>query len=135
MPVHASVVGGILEVVIDGDYTSAEVRRVGSAALDGAAGPMPVFMDFSGAAGMGRRDPADLRETTTFLAARKAQFSRVAILAPSDAAYGLMRMASAFAGGEGLHVEVVRTRAEAMEWLEESEPERGTPYNDDEERS
>ncbi|MDA0312244.1 MAG: hypothetical protein O2992_09020 [Gemmatimonadetes bacterium] len=43
MPVFTRIENGILKVIVDGDYTAAESRRVGSAALEAQApsGPIP----------------------------------------------------------------------------------------------
>ncbi|MEQ9399985.1 MAG: hypothetical protein RJQ04_12560 [Longimicrobiales bacterium] len=119
MPVHARTIDGLIHLVVDGDYTSEELRRVGAAAVDGAEQrPVSVFLDLSGAAGLGKKTPADLRGTAAFFGARRDRLGRVAILAPTDVGYGLMRMGAAFGGADGLDVQAFRTRAESLAWLE-----------------
>ena len=118
MPVHARTIDGLIHLIVDGDYTSEELRRVGAGAVDGAGEHrVSVFRDLSGAAGLSRKTPADLRATAAFFGARRDRLGRVAILAPTDVGYGLMRMGAAFGGADGLDVQVFRTRKEALDWL------------------
>ena len=120
MPVHALDQNGILRITVDGDYTSEELRRVGARALDAWSAPAPVrvFLDFSGAAGLDRKPARDVHGTAAFFADRRGLVDRVAILAPGDLAYGLMRMGAALSQRDGLRTEVFRTSAEAQAWLD-----------------
>jgi len=135
MPVFTRVENGILNVIVDGDYTSAELQRVGAAALEAEAGsgPIPTLLDLSGAAGLSARSSESVRETAQFFAAHKELMRRVAIIAPGDLAFGLMRMAGVVAGFGGLETEPFRTKAEALSWLREvlqpghQEPSEGRP--------
>ncbi|MEQ8329476.1 MAG: STAS/SEC14 domain-containing protein [Longimicrobiales bacterium] len=127
MPVHARTIDGLIHLVVDGDYTSEELRRVGAAAVDGATAPRTsVFVDFSGAAGLHRKTPADLRTTAAFFGSRRERLGRVAVLAPTDVGYGLMRMGAAFGDADGLAVQAFRTRAEALAWLRSDPGYRAT---------
>lgn len=119
MPVHAHEENGVLHITVDGSYTSDELRRVGADALDGAEAPMPVFLDLSRAAGLADRSSGEFRVTAAFFTERAAQMTRVAILAPDDLTYGLMRMGAAFAEAGGLRVKAFRVRAGALAWIHE----------------
>lgn len=121
MPVFTRVSGSVLLVTVDGDYTPAELRRVGEAGIldPGTPKPARVLLDMSGAAGLSKRKPEELKETARFFGALRAHLDRVAILAPDDLSYGLMRLGESWfedaAGSE--RAMVFRSRAEALEWL------------------
>lgn len=119
MPVFSKVRDGILVVAVDGDYTSTELRRAGAAGLGEPGLPRParVLLDMSGAAGISRRSPEELRTTADFFAGLSEEGSRVAILAPDDLAFGLMRMAEAYYASKGRVAKVFRDRGEAVAWL------------------
>lgn len=119
MPVHVQHEGGLLQVVLDGDFTTGEMRRVVGSGLGGAetGDPVALLVDCSGAAGLGRMDPEELDDMAAFLGARAARIRRVAFLAPGDPAYDLMHAVSLRAGGHGVEASVFRTRGEADRWL------------------
>jgi len=122
MPVFTKMQDGVLYMVVDGDYTSDELRRKGAAALEDPATPtpVPVLVDMSGAAGLRKKGVEAIRGTTDFFSARAEYVERVALLAPSDLAYGVMNQGAVFAEGRGLEARPFRTRAEALEWLQRS---------------
>jgi hypothetical protein len=124
MPVHIAFETELVVVVVDGDFTADEFRRKGKAALDtpGLGTPVPVLVDFSGAAGMSRRSADDLRETVAIFAERAAEIRRVALVASRDLEYGFMRMGAAFAQTVGLDVSVFRSRGDARSWLAAEPP-------------
>ena len=105
---------------MDGDYTSGELKRVGSAGLENPAlaDPVHVLLDMSGAAGISRRSPDELRATADHFAAYGDRVAAAAILAPDDLSYGLMRMGETFFASRGKVAKVFRTRGEALAWLE-----------------
>ncbi len=119
MPVVPRIHKDHLEFILDGDFTSDEVRRKGEEALESPelSRPVRVLLDYSGAAGLQKKKSEDLRETAAFFARWAGRVQRVAILAPGDLAFGLMRMAAAYASEEGMKVSVFRSRAEARSWL------------------
>lgn len=120
MPVHTRRAGEILHVVLDGDFTSEEVRRVGKEALDRLApdDPAPILLDYSGAAGLGRKHPDDVKETAAFFGTQAAHVHRVAILAPS-VGHELLSRAAEAARSAGLEISVFRKLSEAEDWLAE----------------
>lgn len=119
MPVFTKVRDGILVIAIDGDYTPQELRRVGEAGVTDPATPSPVraILDMSGAAGLPTRSLGELSQTAEFLTGLEALIA-VAVLAPDDATYGLMRMAAPMLARGGTPVAVFRTRDEAAAWLD-----------------
>ncbi len=121
MPVRYFVTEEILVVAVEGAYTSEELRRVGDAALraPGSPHPAPVLLDMSKATGLGARSGPQLRATAAFFARRARWIRKIAIVAPSDLVFGLMRMGATFGDTMGLVVGVFRTHDEAMEFLGE----------------
>lgn len=120
MPVHTRRVEGILHVVLDGDFTSEEVRRVGKDALDRIApdDPAPILLDYSGAAGLDRKKPEDVKETAAFFGTQAVHVHRVAILSPSIG-HEMLTDAASHARTLGLDVTVFRKLSEAEAWLRE----------------
>ncbi len=120
MPVHARSRAGILEITVDGDYTLGELKRVAAEALGSSEeARVPVLLDLSGAAGLRKRSEAEYVETREFLVKHRSRIERVAVLAPGDVAYGLVRMSTVHLEAAGVPVEPFRTGAEAREWLSE----------------
>lgn len=120
MPVHTRHVGGVLHVVLDGDFTSEEVRRVGKEALDRMPWeePAPILLDYSGAAGLDRKRPEEVTETALFFGTQAAHAHRVALLAPGRG-HALLSDAAEHARSQGLEVSVFRRRTQAEAWLTE----------------
>jgi len=119
MPVFTHMKNGVLVVTVDGDYTSGELRRAGARGLeaDDVPNPVPVLLDMSGAAGIGKKSTDDIRATGEFFGERAEFMTRVAVLAPSDVAFGLMNVGGVFATSAGLETRPFRSRTEALEWL------------------
>lgn len=118
MPVHTQLREGILRIVVDGDYTPAELRRVGGGALDETTGRVAIILDLSGAAGMRIRSPEERARTTGFLSEHQDRISHLALVAPGDVAYGLMRIVSVVHAGSGIRIEAFRSGLEARAWIE-----------------
>ena len=70
----------------------------------------------SGAAGLTKRSPADLMEVAEFFAAMGEKLDGVAVLAPDDASFNLMRMGMGMYAGR-LRAQVFRARPDAVAWL------------------
>jgi hypothetical protein len=121
VPVFWRVKDGILVITVDGDYTSEELRRVGEAALLDGDTPRPalVLLDLSGTSALQGRTPADLRGTAAHFANFGPELAAVALLAPDDLTFGLMRMAETFftINETPAAIRVFRTRPEAVSWL------------------
>ena len=121
MPVFTRIRDGVLVVTIDGDYTPEELSRVGELGLasDDVPSPVAVLLDMSGAAGLEKKSPDDLRRTGEFFGERQEILTCVAVLTPSDVAYGLLGSGGAFAASTGIPSRPFLDRAEAIEWLRE----------------
>ena len=121
MPVFTGIRDGVLVVTVDGDYTPAELTRAGERGLasDDLPSPVAVLLDMSGAAGIEQKSQDDLRRTGEFFGERQEILTCVAVLTPSDAAYGLLDSDGAFAASTGIPSRSFRDRAKAIEWLRE----------------
>ena len=132
MPVFARPNDGILVITVDGDYTSEELRRVGEAGIRAEPTPRPalVLLDMTTASALQERSPADLRGTAWFFANFGPELAAIALLAPDDLAFGLMRMAETFfsMNEPPAAIRVFRTRSEAATWLHR---QRQDPYEEE----
>ncbi len=120
---------GCIFTTAEGDLTDEELlahaRRVEN---DPDADPrFDEVVDLRGVRGFGPSTPT-VRETANVLKTgkRHAKEGRLAIVAPSDAGFGVGRMFEALAGAEAGRVQTFRTLEEALAWLEVA-PSPGGP--------
>lgn len=115
MPVFTRLRDGVLEVIVDGDFTSGELRRAGTRALesDGLPKPVPLLLDMSGAAGLDGKPEDELRETGAFFGDFGASLGRFAVLAPPAAALVMEEAAEK----AGLDARPFGKRSDAVGWL------------------
>ena len=112
--------GNVAVVTARGRYSTAELRDVIDAALaafgdDTSAG---LLLDLSGSESVGERTAEDLRAMALFFASRGSRFSsRLAMVAVTDVAYGLMRMGAVTAESQGIAAHVFRDYGSARRWL------------------
>ena len=121
MPVHYSHEDGVTFVVASGTSTVEEMRAQGVAAVAAAteASPARVLLDMSQSQSVAERATRELEESARLFAERASVVRKVAIVAPQDLVYGLMRMAAAFSEGGGLNAQAFRDKSEAEAWLHE----------------
>jgi hypothetical protein len=103
-----------------GAYTTADVRHTLEQALaDPECGQRDgMLFDLTESDSLNQRTPADIQEMARFLAGHSKRFgARLAMVAPSDFAYGLMRMGGVIAEAFGAEPKVFRTNDEALGWL------------------
>lgn len=74
----------------------------GGSASDDVPNPVAVLLDLSGAAGLEKKSPDDLRLVGEFFGERQDILTRVAVLTPSDAANDLLDSGGAFAAATGI---------------------------------
>ena len=124
MPVFTRLRDGVLVVTVDGDYTPGELSRALERGLasDDVPSPVAVLLDMSGAAGVEKNSPDDLRRTGEVFGERQEVLTLVAVLTPSDVAYGLLDSGDAFAASIGIPSRPFRDRAEAIQWLRDGGP-------------
>jgi hypothetical protein len=120
MPVLHREDRGVAVLEYEGTYQLAEARAVLTDVMSRylhrpAAG---LLLDFSRSESLHTRSADDVRTMAHFLTAFRDRYSRrVAAVAPSDLAYGLMRMGSVPIEEDGLAAHVSRDYESALRWL------------------
>lgn len=109
--------GRIAVVTAEGRYAVAELRDAFAAALAAELADGLLF-DVSRSQSLGDRSAHDVRAMAHFVASHGERFSqRFAIVATSDASYGLMRLGSVVTESQGVTTHVFRDLNAAMAWL------------------
>lgn len=123
MPVFARLRDDVLVITADGDYTSAELARVGSRAFEehASAAPMPVLLDLSGAAGLEERTPEELTSEGGALAPHRDRISRLAVVV-SNRFLARFEAGGSFAAAIGVTARPFPSHTEAKGWLQSSHP-------------
>ena len=109
-------------VVIDmvGEYSMDEIRTTILNSLADSTCPANPFilMNLSKSRSIYSRTSEDVKTMARSLASLGNHFSnRIALVAPKDLPYGLMRMGSVYTEETGFEPKVFRTLAEARKWL------------------
>jgi hypothetical protein len=105
-------------VVFEGTYDAQKALDMIDEALNASPPAKGLLLDLSESVSFRRRSADDLRHIASFLSDRRERFgSRVATVASTDLAYGLLRMSTVFVTERGLTNEAFRTRTEAIDWL------------------
>ena len=112
--------GNVAVVTARGRYSMAELRTSIDDALDAFGDDVSagLLFDLTGSESLGDRSAEDLRAMAIFLASRGSRFSsRLAMVAVTDVAYGLMRMGAVTAESQGIAAHVFRDHGSARRWL------------------
>jgi hypothetical protein len=130
MPFHVHEEGGAAVIRFDGSYEITDARTAIDAALALFPG-LPAFgliLDVSDSYAFTVRSSHQIRMMALYLALHGQRFSsRVVAVAPTELAYGLMRMGSVTAAEHGIVGMVVRDYASACAWLEMDSGQIGSP--------
>ena len=121
MPVSHSFEGQYVVLSMRGHYSTQELRDAVEAALtDPQRTPLTALLfDLRESLSLEGRTAADVAKMARFLGERGAMYgNRLAMVAPTDLAYGLMRMGAVLAENGGVESAVFRDIASAVEWLE-----------------
>ena len=119
MPVTYQFVGHILEVRASGTYPAGDVERVFREALADPTRPAisALVYDASDSEVFAGRSTTDVRAAVGFFRALGPEIGmRIALFAPNDAVYGVMRMVAGWAGAADIDAAVFRDRAAALAW-------------------
>jgi hypothetical protein len=119
MPVTYSFPGDILEISAVGTYLPDDVTRAFREAIADPDRPTlrALLYDVRESAVVGSRSTPDVQAAIAFFQSLGPHIGgRVALLASSDTAYGVMRMAAGWAEAAGLEAAVFRDRSSALEW-------------------
>ncbi len=120
MPVNYRFDNCIVVVELVGEYSTDELR---SAFLNSISDPKRpehscLLIDSTESRSIRTRSSAEIKSMARFLETLGEHFNnRIAMVAPEDAPFGLMRMGSAEAEERGVQYDVFRSFAEAREWL------------------
>ena len=120
MPVTYEFDGRTLALRLTGFYETADVRAALLAALDDPACPAldGLLFDVSGSRSITQRTAAEVRTMAQFIAAHGGRFGRrLALVAATDAAFGLMRLGAVGVEQHGVATSVFRNTADAHHWL------------------
>ena len=120
MKLQYSFESGIALVQLAGTYTTADVRDTVMALLDDPACPdrPSMLMDLRASQVIQNRSGADMQEVARSLALIGSKIGRrFAMVAGSEAAYGLLRLGSVYAAQAGVEPAVFRDLASARAWL------------------
>lgn len=118
MPVFTRVRDGVLELTVDGDYTSNELRRVAFGAFEATETPkeVPVLLDMSGAAGVDAKSPAELQASGAIFGAYRDRITGISVVAPSQF-HDLFTSEGDFGIEAGVSVHPCQSHADARAWL------------------
>lgn len=119
MPVTYEYVGEVLEVRASGTYAAPDVQKVFGAAIADPNRPAlrALMYDARESAVIASRSTNDVRQAVAFFRELGPHIGmRLALLATSDAVYGVMRMVVGWAEAADIDAVVFRDRAEALAW-------------------
>lgn len=119
MPVTYRFAGEVLEISAVGVYATSDVARVFEDAIADPGRPSlrALLYDVRDSSVIGSRTTPDVQAAISFFQGLAPHIGRrVALLASTDAAYGVMRMVAGWAAAAAVEAEVFRDRAAALEW-------------------
>ncbi len=120
MPVSYRFDVDVIVIEMIGEYSVNDLRMTVLKSFEDAGLPKrpTLLLDLSKSQSISKRSSAIINEMANFIASFGKRFgNRLALAAPDDLTYGLMRMSSARADSFGINVEIFRTYEEAREWL------------------
>jgi len=120
MPVNYQFDSHIVVIDMVGEYSMDDIRTTILNSLADTMCPVNPFilMNLSESRSIYNRSPEDVITMARSLASLSNRFNnRIALVAPKDLMYGLMRMGSVFTEETGFEPKVFRAFAEARKWL------------------
>ena len=119
MPVTYRFDSNIVIIEMVGEYTKDDIPKTILDSLADSSCPAKPFIcvNLTESLSIYKRSSQDVITMAKSLVSLGKRFNRIALVAPNDLQYGLMRMGSVFSEGFGLTVEIFRTFAEAHKWL------------------
>jgi hypothetical protein len=121
MPVAYEFDGSILVLRMTGEYLLIEIRIALAAALDEAESRIitGLLVDTSASESIATRSLGDITSVVGFLAYHSQSYGRrAALVATSDVAFGVLRMADADFDVAGVDTQLFRSYDEGMRWLQ-----------------
>ena len=120
MPVLVRFDENIIVIEMTGEYTIEEIRSVIFKTFSDSLRPQNgvLLIDLSKAQSIYDRSSEIINAMAHFIASYTQYFNnRVALIAPDELKYGLMRMSSSPADNLGIKVEIFKEYSPAREWL------------------
>ena len=120
MPVTYAFDDSIVVIRMEGQYTVPDLEQAILAGLGDSHLPTDAVLmcDLSESRALRDRPTEDVRGMARFLVRHRARYgSRLAMVAPNDLAFGLMRLGAVTAEAGGVAAEVFRDYAAARAWL------------------
>jgi len=120
MPVSYHFDGRVIVVRMNGMYATADVRATLTAAFADpcCANAAGLLFDIRGSRSIVQRTADEVRAMAQFIASHGDRFSRrLALVADSGAAFGLMRLGAVAVEQQGIATAVFRDESDAEEWL------------------
>jgi hypothetical protein len=120
MPVAYRFDSNIIVIEMVGEYSLDDIRMTILNSLADSKCPTTPFIlvNLSGSRSIYNRSSDDVKTIALSLASLAKRFNnRIALVAPDDFPYGLMRMGSVFSAMAGFEPEVFRTYADARKWI------------------
>ena len=112
--------GDVIVLSMTGTYTASELKTTILDALDDERLPAQAVMlfDLTESGSLQERTADEVRDMARFLVSHGKRFgNRLAIIAPSDLGFGLMRLGAVTAQSGGVETEVFRDTDAARQWL------------------
>ncbi|MFZ1080341.1 MAG: hypothetical protein WAO19_00270 [Candidatus Kryptoniota bacterium] len=121
MPVNYRFDSNIVVIEMVGEYSMDDIRTTILNSLNDSKCPANPFIlaNLSESRSIYIRSSEDVKTMARSLASLANRFNnRIALVAPNDLIYGLMRMGSVFSEEKGMKVEIFRVFTEARKWLQ-----------------
>ena len=119
MPVIYRFDSKIVIIEMVGEYTMDDIpKTIFDSLADSNCPTNPsICINLTESLSIYKRSSEDVITMAQSLVSLGKRFNRIALVAPNDLQYGLMRMGSVFSEGLGMTVQIFRTFAEAQKWL------------------
>jgi hypothetical protein len=120
MPVTYRFDSNIVIIEMVGEYSMADIpKTILNALADSHCPANPsILVNLSESLSLYKRSSEEVITMALSLVSLGKRFNnRIALVAPNDLQYGLMRMGSVFSEDHGMKVEIFRNFAKARQWL------------------
>lgn len=121
MPITYRFDSNMVIIEMAGEYSMADIQSAILNSLDDSNCPAnpAILVDLTQSQSIYKRSSEDVKSMARSLVSLGKRFNnRVALVAPNDLQYGLMRMGSVFSEEQGMRAEIFRTFADARKWLQ-----------------
>ena len=123
-PVSYTLKGEWFQLLLEGEYTPEDIKRVFASALQSPELPAEARfpMDVTRSESLASRSSGAIRDMAMFLGRSSDRFGPLGIAAGAPVHIGLMRMAAVYAELGGFEVRGFPNADEALDWLGRPDP-------------